>query len=197
MGVPYSGTPLPKKEDRDEDGIDDRVERLLIDAFSPVIMIEDDWRPPVSVEWFVQHAYLRGPNEDPDNFTSNMRSEWTRRRNVWKHDPYQFIPEYERLVSEAIQQFPESKKESWRLQFDSESFRDGDSDIEESMSWDRAKREGNVGMYAHVVRGDNDINGQFTGEYIIQYFMLLTWNETYTPSASEITRAIGLVRLCL
>ncbi len=178
LGVPYTGVRLPKRQDQDQDKIDDRIERLLIDAFSPVIMIEDDWRPPVSAEWFVQHSYLRGPGEDPDSFTAPFRSEWTRRRNVWKNSPYLFLPEYERLVEEAKRNFPDTDPGSWRLQLDREAFRDGQSDIGDRMTWERAKQEGNVGMYAHVVRGDNDSSGRFGGEYIIQYFMLLTWNET-------------------
>lgn len=178
LGVPFTGVRLPKKEDHDQDQIDDRVERLLIDAFSPVIMIDDDWRPPVSAEWFVQHSYLRGPGEDPDGVTAPVRAEWTRRRNVWKNNPYLFIPEYERLVAEAQRVFPNTGPGSWRLQLDRNAFRDGQSDIGDQMTWERAKREGNVGMYAHVVRGDNDSTGRFGGEYIIQYFTLLTWNET-------------------
>jgi len=166
LGVPYSGVPIPKKDDRDTDGIDDRVERLLIDAFSPVIMIDDDWRPPVSAEWFVQHCYLRGPGEDPDDPSSADLVEWGRRRALWKNDPYKFLPEYERLVQQR------GTRNKWRLQFADEAFRTGKSDIGDEMSWERAKREGNVGMYAHVVKGNTN------GEYIVQYFMLLTWNET-------------------
>lgn len=174
LGVQTSGLSLPKREDRDGDGIDDRVERLLIDAYSPVFMIENDWRPPVSVEWFIQHSFLRGPGENPEVGDRQYRSEWLRRRNVWKYDPYSFIPEYERLVKRAKEQYPmvDGIAGSFRLQLEREEFRDGESDIGDRMTWERAKREGNIGMYAHVVRGLN------AGEYIVQYYMLLTWNET-------------------
>jgi len=168
LGVPNSGVPLPKKDDRDADGIDDRVERLLIDAFSPVVMIDADGRPPVSAEWFVQHCYLRGPGENPDAPSGADLVEWARRREVWKNDPYKFLPEYDRLAQQK------GNRKNWRLQFANEGFRPGGSDIGDWMSWERAMREGNIGMYAHVVKG----NTNTIGEYIVQYFMLLTWNET-------------------
>jgi len=119
---------LPLPGDADGDGLDDRAERLLIEAYSPVYKLDTESdRPPCSITWFIRHCYLQGPSTLP--------------RGILRNDP-------SAILSVAT-------SNSNKLRFDSESFRTGRSDIPgQVISWDSALRARNQGVYAHVVRGE-------------------------------------------
>lgn len=149
---------LPAKGDRDRDQVDDRVEFLLAQAYAPILWCDASSAPPCSVEFAVQHCFLRGPG--------GLRLP----RNIWRDSMDRFIPAYLARAKELADQ------KNWFLQFEQESFRRGASDIPgQDATWSRALKTGNTGVYAHVVRGEVD------GEFVVSYFILCTLNETTWP----------------
>lgn len=149
---------LPAKGDRDRDQVDDRIEFLLIQAYAPTIWCNASSAPPCSVEFAVQHCFLRGPGGA------------LLPRNTWRENAANFIPAYIAKATEL------NDRRNWFLQFEKESFRRGSSDIAgHESSWTRAMQSGNEGVYAHVVRADRD------GEFLVSYFILCTLNETNWP----------------
>jgi hypothetical protein len=175
FGAKPSGIRMPAAEDRDRDLIDDRVEHLLIQALAPCFKLQGPSRPPCSAKWFIQHSFLREPGDDPDSASPQQWASWIQRRDLWKMDAARFLPYYSaeiERISRASGKNESDAAHGFRIQLASESFRSGRSDIGMPTSWDAAQREGNVGMYAHVVRGDRP------GDFVVQYFMLLCWNET-------------------
>lgn len=177
FGLPPGAPGRPyRSSDGDRDLIDDVVEGMLIDAYSPVYRLYPDSRPAVSAEWFVRHSRL-------EIWDSEVRTAAERHgvpipsRGMWTADPTRFLAAYEecvRQIGAAELALSLSKiRQGFSLRLDSESFRSGGSDLGEPVNWaPLLETGGSRGVYAHVVRGEA------TNEYIVQFFMLLAWNET-------------------
>lgn len=146
---------MPANADNDKDGLNDRVEDLLLQTYAPTLMMMTGERPPTAIDWWVRHSVLK---------LHESGARWE--RDTWINDPQVFVDRY--LASGV------AKKCS--LTVEDDAFLSGQSDPAISFAnsdWRSAERTGNQGVYGHVVPGNDDCSIA-----IVQYFVFFSYNET-------------------